>query len=85
MTWILIAFRPGHSVAPVLAHPDGDILCLHRPYAIGQGLVDANEMDLDRRQLSFVIPDWLEFEVQSQNKIILRIPALPLWKRSHDA
>ena len=44
---------------------------------MGQRLIAANEMDLDRRQLPFVIPGWLEFEGQSQNKIILRIAALP--------
>jgi len=27
--------------------------------------------------LSFVTPGWLEFEGQSQNKIIFRIPAFP--------
>jgi hypothetical protein len=51
-------------------------------YAIGQGLVAASEMDLDWRQLSFVIPGWLEFE--GQKKIILRIPAFPRSKRSHN-
>jgi hypothetical protein len=48
-----------------------------RAYAIGQGLVAASEMDLDWHQLSFVTPGWLEFEGQSQNKIIFRIPAFP--------
>jgi hypothetical protein len=78
--WSVVAILPtrlvaGHCApaAPVLADPDGDPLCLHRPYAIGQGLVAANEMDLDRRQLSFVIPGWPEFEGQSQNKIIFQI------------
>src|ERR1035441_6681063 len=67
------------------------IRCLRRrtrlrsPYAIGQRLVAANEKYLDRRQLSLVIPGWLEFGCQSQIKIILWIPALPRSKRSHNA